>query len=110
MFVKCVSSFVISHVLSKMVVVSNNNQLGGQIVGYYAVPCPSGLSFSPCSSFFLLVHHNALIRSKVLISDIGIISDEVFFISDIWGDIGDTRAYRAFILDTIYNEILIIKS
>ena len=24
-------------------------------------------------------------------------------------DIGDTRAYRAFILDTIYNEILITK-
>ena len=31
-------------------------------------------------------------------------------ISDIGGDIGDTRAYRAFISDTIYNEILIIKS
>jgi len=26
------------------------------------------------------------------------------------GDIGDTCAYRAFISDTIYNEILIIKS
>jgi len=33
-----------------------------------------------------------------------------FFISDIGGDIGDTRAYQAFILDTIYNEILITKS
>ena len=32
------------------------------------------------------------------------------FISDIGGDIGDTRAYRSFISDTIYNEILIIKS
>ena len=31
-------------------------------------------------------------------------------ILDIGGDIGDTRAYRAFILDTIYNEILTIKS
>ena len=28
-------------------------------------------------------------------------------ISDIGGDIGDTRAYRVFISDTIYNEILI---
>jgi len=33
-----------------------------------------------------------------------------FFISDIGGDIGDTRAYRAFISDTTYNEILITKS
>ena len=33
-----------------------------------------------------------------------------FFISDIEGDIGDTCAYRAFISDTIYNEILITKS
>jgi len=33
-----------------------------------------------------------------------------FFISDIGGDIGDTRAYQAFISDTIYNEILITKS
>ena len=33
-----------------------------------------------------------------------------FFISDIGGDIGDMRAYRAFILDTIYNEILLTKS
>ena len=31
-------------------------------------------------------------------------------ISDIGGDIEGTRAYRAFIFDTIYNEILIIKS
>jgi len=33
------------------------------------------------------------------------------FISDIEyrGDIGDTRAYQAFISDTIYIEILIIK-
>jgi len=31
-------------------------------------------------------------------------------ISDIWGDIRDACAYRAFILDTIYNEILITKS
>ena len=31
-------------------------------------------------------------------------------ILDIGGDIWDTRAYRAFILDTIYNEILITKS
>ena len=31
-------------------------------------------------------------------------------ISDIGGDIGDTRAYRSFISDTIYNEILITKS
>ena len=31
-------------------------------------------------------------------------------ISDIRGDIGDTHAYRAFISDTIYNEILITKS
>jgi len=31
-------------------------------------------------------------------------------ISDIGGDIGDTRTYQAFILDTIYNEILITKS
>jgi len=31
-------------------------------------------------------------------------------ISDIWGDIWDMRAYRAFISDTIYNEILITKS
>ena len=31
-------------------------------------------------------------------------------ISDIRGDIGDTRAYRAFISDIIYNEILITKS
>ena len=27
-------------------------------------------------------------------------------ISDIGGDIGDMRAYRAFVSDTIYNEIL----
>ena len=27
-----------------------------------------------------------------------------FFISDIGGDIGDTRAYRAFILDIIYDD------
>jgi len=33
-----------------------------------------------------------------------------FFISDIGGDIGDTRANRPFISDTIYYEILIIKS
>jgi len=33
-----------------------------------------------------------------------------FFISDIGGDIGDTRAYWAFISDNIYNEILITKS
>jgi len=33
-----------------------------------------------------------------------------FFISDIGGDIGDTRAYWAFISDTIYNEISITKS
>ena len=31
-----------------------------------------------------------------------------FFVSDIGGDIGDTR--RAFILDIIYDEILITKS
>ena len=31
-------------------------------------------------------------------------------ISNIGGDIGNMRAYRAFILDTIYNEILITKS
>jgi len=31
-------------------------------------------------------------------------------ISDTGRDIGDTRAYRAFISDTIYNEILITKS
>jgi len=31
-------------------------------------------------------------------------------ISDIGGDIGDTRAYRASISDTIYNKILITKS
>ena len=30
--------------------------------------------------------------------------------SDIGGDIGDTRAYRSFISDTIYNEILITKN
>jgi len=30
--------------------------------------------------------------------------------SDIGGDIGDTRAYQAFISETIYNEILINKS
>ena len=29
---------------------------------------------------------------------------------DIGGDIGDTHAYRAFISDTIYNEILITNS
>ena len=33
-----------------------------------------------------------------------------FFISDIGGDIGDMRAYWAFISDTIYNEILVIRS
>ena len=33
-----------------------------------------------------------------------------FFKSDIGGDIGNARAYRAFISDTIYNEILITKS
>ena len=33
-----------------------------------------------------------------------------FFISDIGGDIGDKLAYRAFILEAIYNEILITKS
>jgi len=48
-------------------------------------------------------------RARFSISDIGIVSDGGFSyqISDIGGDIGDTRAYRAFILDTIYNEILI---
>jgi len=50
--------------------------------------------------------------SKVLNIDIGIISDGSFSyrISGIGGDIGDMRAYRTFISDTIYNEILIIKS
>ena len=45
-------------------------------------------------------------------SDIGIVSDGGFSyqISDIGGDIGDTRAYWAFILDIIYNEISITKS
>ena len=33
-----------------------------------------------------------------------------FFISDIGGDIGDTRAYRAFMSDIIYSKILITKS
>ena len=33
-----------------------------------------------------------------------------FLISDIGGDIGDTRAYWTFISDTIYNEILLTKS
>jgi len=44
--------------------------------------------------------------------DIGNVSDGGFSygISDIGGDIGDTPAYRAFILDTMYNEILIIKN
>ena len=32
------------------------------------------------------------------------------FISNIGEDIGDTRAYQAFISGTIYNEILITKS
>jgi len=45
--------------------------------------------------------------SKYQIS--GSYSMEVF-ISDIGGDIGDTRTHRTFILDTIYNEILITKS
>ena len=45
-------------------------------------------------------------------SDIGIVSDEGFSyrILDIGRDIGDTRAYRAFISDTVYNEILITKN
>jgi len=34
----------------------------------------------------------------------------LYRISDIEGDIGDTRAYRAFKSNTIYNEILITKS
>ena len=33
-----------------------------------------------------------------------------FFISDIGGDVGVTRAYQAFISNTIYNEILITKN
>ena len=51
-------------------------------------------------------------KARFSISDIGIVSDGGFSyrISDIGGDIGDTRAYRAFILDNIYNEILITKS
>ena len=50
--------------------------------------------------------------SKVIISDIGIISAGSFSyqISDVGRDIGDTRAYQAFISNTIYNEILITKS
>ena len=42
-------------------------------------------------------------------SDVGIVSDGVFSyqISNIGGDIRDTRAYRTFISDTIYYEILI---
>ena len=49
---------------------------------------------------------------KVLNIGIGIVSDGRFSyrISDIGGDIGDTRAYRVFISDTMYNEILITKS
>ena len=51
-------------------------------------------------------------KARFYRSDIGIVSDGRFSyrISDIGGDIKDTRAYRAFILDTIYNEILITKS
>ena len=45
-------------------------------------------------------------------SDIGIVSDVDFSyqISDIRGDIRDTRADQAFTSDTIYNKILITKS
>ena len=45
-------------------------------------------------------HHNLVQGSKYRISESYLMG---FFISDIRGDIGDTRAYRAFILNTIYN-------
>ena len=63
---------------------------------------------APFFKYFIGRH----VEARFSISDIGIVSDGGFSyrISDIGGDIGDTRAYRVFILDTIYSEILIIKS
>jgi len=49
---------------------------------------------------------------EIKVLNIGIVSDGGFsyWILDIGGDIGDTHAYRTFISDIIYNEILITKS
>ena len=69
---------------------------------------PSSLLFSLFLFNFLLQNPTQSTRFKI--SDIGIVSDERFSyqISDSREYIGDS-AYRAFISDILYNEILITK-